>query len=756
MHSIAIQKEDLFGQVRTFSQTIFNNLQLKDSKGLLNSDYMNLYNGISTFADKGPRKHGENLHEKGLFELFNAQLSSFFEGIFKSLNEKKGIAYLEEFVECSTNYSFYAGWLVRLFKYLDQFYMKRLSMDLTRVSFEKFKSTFLNNIQYELFAEVFNLLDNEREGFESNKTLILKVIKFYFMMCYDKDIKLEYDKDRNQFQFTGINQSNDFEFYKKEFETKLIENIKNYYLTKINTRWITETSSEFISQSLEALKREESMAIFYYPISKDKIREFLKKLLIEDFYEQVLDNPKSGLKEMLMNGADVSIENCYNLYIHVDYIIKGKISEIVKNYIDTKALKIVPVIPLQNLKSIKDIEECFREFINLKKNAEHILEKFKNFLEVEKAIDNAFFSFFANDASARYLAMYFDGVLREVQHTKADQESNLPLLIKIFRFVSSRDEFFETYKKKLITRILDEIVQSFDYEKDCLSKLKKECGVLLSTIMNCESILKDTEGISKTVTSSFQEHPSFKKCDVKFSFNFKILEKSSYSSGLKKMINFEMIPELQKIISAFQLFYKENNQNRLIEFIFQDGISEIEFNVNASKKYRMTIQNDVLPIFMMFNSQESVEKREMIIRSGISEKILEDRLNVCENRKILLKENDTYKVNKSFSHPRLNVEFNKMKPKIEGVREEEKKNAVDPERDEVKIRRQNILDATLVRIMKSRITMSYSDLMADCTKLVQNVFKPDVKMIRGRIESLMERGYMGRDESNATILKYIS
>ena len=301
MHSIAIQKEDLFGQVRTFSQTIFNNLQLKDSKGLLNSDYMNLYNGISTFADKGPRKHGENLHEKGLFELFNAQLSSFFEGIFKSLNEKKGIAYLEEFVECSTNYSFYAGWLVRLFKYLDQFYMKRLSMDLTRVSFEKFKSTFLNNIQYELFAEVFNLLDNEREGFESNKTLILKVIKFYFMMCYDKDIKLEYDKDRNQFQFTGINQNNDFAFYKNEFETKLIDNIKNYYLKKINTRWITETSSEFISQSLEALKREENMAIFYYPISKDKIREFLKKLLIEDFYEQVLDNPKSGLKEMLMN-----------------------------------------------------------------------------------------------------------------------------------------------------------------------------------------------------------------------------------------------------------------------------------------------------------------------------------------------------------------------------------------------------------------------------------------------------------------------
>ena len=126
-----------------------------------------------------------------------------------------------------------------------------------------------------------------------------------------------------------------------------------------------------------------------------------------------------------------------------------------------------------------------------------------------------------------------------------------------------------------------------------------------------------------------------------------------------------------------------------------------------------------------------------------------------QNLQIFLKENDAYKVNKSFKHQRAKLELNRMKPKNEGKEEEQKKN-VDPEMDEVKIRRQNILDATLVRIMKFRITMSFHDLMADCTKLVQNVFKPDVKMIRGRIESLMERGYMGREANDNTILKYIS
>ena len=790
---IARTQSELFASISLASQTLKNNLEQTEFKAIPNEEYISLYNEIANFAENGPSKNQENLHEKQLFLCFNEQIATFFTGIKEKLENKAGILYLEEFVNCSRNYCYYAGYLVKFFRYLDQFHLKKKSTDLSKESFSMFKSQFLKTIQFDVFNEVFGLLDNEREGYDAKKTLILKVIQFYFLMCYDKNIRLEYDKELKQFFYSGINENHDYQFYRENFEEKLKENVKAFYYNKINSKWLTEGSSAFLHQALAAFKREEDMAISYYPISKEIIKELLKKLIIEEYYNVVLDN---GLMQMLINSSYEDLENCYRLYAQVEYILKEKIAKIVKEYVEFKAGKIT-TIPVKELKNSQEITHCFEEFITLKKDIEGKLEKFGNFIDIERGVDSAFYSFFVTDESARFLAIFFDNFLRKIQNNKTDQESDLQYLIKLFKYLSSRDEFFETYKKKLIARILDETIKSFDYEKDCLSKLKKECGVL-STITNCESILQHTEG-SKIITANFKE--KLKEYIVKINenkgkinenkgninenkgkinenkgnsheyifignsnanikgnineklmdFEFKILEKSSYNTS-KKPQNFELIYELQPIIKGFQQYYKEINQNRLIEFMFQDGISELFFITN--KKYRLKIFNDSLPIFMLFNNKTSIEKGEIEAKTGLSAKILEDRLNVCEKLKILTKNSDIYTVNQGFQSEKSIYDLYRIKPSYEGkimMEIEEIKGE-----DEVKIKRECILDATIVRVMKFHITRSYNELMGDCTKLVQNVFKPELTMIRKRIESLMERGYMGRDANDSKILKYIA
>lgn len=750
-------KDELFGLITNVTKTLLNSLECKISKSLTNAEYMRLYNGITDFANKGPKKNGKNLHEMELFDFFSLQITIFFQGIQKQLEKKTGISYLEEFVECSTNFTLYAGWLVRLFKYLDLYYLKLKGTDLCKESFLAFKSLFLKNIQYDIFIEVFFLLDIEREGFDSKKTLILKVIQFYFMMCYDKDIKLDYDKENKQFHFTGKNEKQDYHFYKTQFEAKLLENIKNFYLNKISNKWLTESSADFIFQSLEAFKREENMALTYYPLSKDIIKEKMKKIIIIDYFATVLDNPKSGLKIMLWNNSNDDLKNCYKLYIQDESILKQKICAIFKEFIEEKSKKIATT-PLSKLKNIQEITQCFESFIQFKKELEYKLEHFNNFLEIEKTIDDRFYSFFRNDDSARYLAIYFDFILRKIQRQNG-QDLEISSLIKLFKYLSSRDEFFEVYKKKLIARILDETIKSFDYEKDCLSKLKQECGVL-STIMNCESILQDTEGISKSTTKFFKDWLKQKECQTNFDFDIKILEKSSYAA--KNQQNFELIAEVHPIISMFHIFYQEINQNRLIEFIYQDGISEISFKTN--KYYRLTIFNDSLPIFLLFNTSISLEKKDILMKTNLSEKVLDDRLNVCEKLQILLKVNKNnndkliYTVNTNFRSDKISYELHKIKitKDAAGIKENTTKIINESEEEELKIKRQNALDAALVRIMKSRITMTYNELLGDCRKIVQHIFIPEVSMIRKRIESLMERGYMGRDENDSKILMYIS
>jgi hypothetical protein len=68
--------------------------------------------------------------------------------------------------------------------------------------------------------------------------------------------------------------------------------------------------------------------------------------------------------------------------------------------------------------------------------------------------------------------------------------------------------------------------------------------------------------------------------------------------------------------------------------------------------------------------------------------------------------------------------------------------------------RQNIIDAAIVRIMKSRKTEKHVQLMEEVIRQI-SVFKPQPQMIKERIESLIEREYLKRDDADRTIYIYL-
>ena len=61
--------------------------------------------------------------------------------------------------------------------------------------------------------------------------------------------------------------------------------------------------------------------------------------------------------------------------------------------------------------------------------------------------------------------------------------------------------------------------------------------------------------------------------------------------------------------------------------------------------------------------------------------------------------------------------------------------------------RENQLDATIVRVMKARKQLAYNDLLDEVTRLV-TTFSAQPKMIKARLESLIERDYIKRDDQD--------
>ncbi len=66
------------------------------------------------------------------------------------------------------------------------------------------------------------------------------------------------------------------------------------------------------------------------------------------------------------------------------------------------------------------------------------------------------------------------------------------------------------------------------------------------------------------------------------------------------------------------------------------------------------------------------------------------------------------------------------------------------------------IDAAMVRIMKSRNVLSWNELTSETIRSLKDRFQPDARMLKRRLESLIEREFMARDESNSKTIKVCS
>ena len=70
--------------------------------------------------------------------------------------------------------------------------------------------------------------------------------------------------------------------------------------------------------------------------------------------------------------------------------------------------------------------------------------------------------------------------------------------------------------------------------------------------------------------------------------------------------------------------------------------------------------------------------------------------------------------------------------------------------------RRHAVEATIVRVMKARNQLTHAQLTAEVTEMLLPRFKPDPKGIKRRIEDLIERDYIERDEEQPELYNYLA
>ena len=216
------------------------------------------------------------------------------------------------------------------------------------------------------------------------------------------------------------------------------------------------------------------------------------------------------------------------------------------------------------------------------------------------------------------------------------------------------------------------------------------------------------------------------------------------------------LPEaMTRSIDIFKEFYDLKTKHRRLTWIFTLGTCHINAILGKERKYQLVMNTMQAATLLLFNNGEKLSCEEVMERLNLPQTDVFRLLHSlsCVKYKLLLKHPENKTISKT-DHFELNVNF---KDKLAKLRvplpplEEKKKVLEDVNKD-----RRYAIDAAVVRTMKARKVLKHSELMQEVLAQLKQSFRPDVKMIKRRIEDLISREYLERDEDNPQVFKYMA
>ncbi|KAI0166089.1 cullin-4A [Xylariaceae sp. FL1272] len=333
----------------------------------------------------------------------------------------------------------------------------------------------------------------------------------------------------------------------------------------------------------------------------------------------------------------------------------------------------------------------------------------------------------------------------------AELDRQLDQALELFRFIEGKDVFEAFYKQDLARRLLMGRSASADAERSMLAKLKGECGSNFTR--NLEQMFKDQQ-IARDEMSSYKEwRENIGKDSTKLDLNVSILSAAAWPTYADDEL---LLPEeLQSQLEQFTAYYSSKHTGRRLTW--KQSLAHCVLRANFKKGAKELLVSAYQAVILtLFNDGNDVLSYQQISeRSGLKGQDLIRTLQslACGKIRVLVKNpkgkdvnpTDVFKVNDSFSDPKYRVKINQIQ-----LKETVKENKDTHER--VAQDRQFETQAAIVRIMKSRKTMTHANLAAEVINQTRKRGAVDTAEIKKNIEKLIEKEYLERGENSYTYL----
>ncbi|VDL69346.1 unnamed protein product [Nippostrongylus brasiliensis] len=625
---------------------------------------------------------------------------------------------------------------------------------------------------------VLDLIRRERNGETISRKLIRDVtdcygrlahLSYFFRILQEKpDIRLvvelgiEDEETPDQVRSGQANPNAKLKVYVEHFEAKFLRETENYYANEAQAFLEHNPLTEYMKKVERRLEDERARCDMYlHMATQEPLSKTCEKVLIETQLE-LFQNEFGALLEA---NKDDDLARMY------------KLCERVEDGLNNLRLALESHITKEGLAAIEKVADT--AFTDAKLYVTTILgvhnrysslvgNAFQNESGFIQALDKAATTFINKNAvtqrapqqmskSPELLAKYCDQLLRK--SSKMPEESELEEMLTqvmvVFKYIEDKDVFSKFYTKMFSKRLISETSASEEAEVSLINKLKQMCGFEYTNRLS--KMINDTQ-ISKDSSVEFRDYCSNRNIDLGIDFSMLILSSGSWPA--LPTLKMHLPQKLNVAIEHFTSFYNSKHSGRKLTWVLSQSRGEM-YAFGFGKKYVFTTTTAQMAALLLFNDSMEYSIGSLVASLGMDKKTLSQVLISLVKNDVLkssenldasadVKDDVTISLNKSYSNKKVKVDLSKMVMRTDPKQETEhvQKN-VDEDR-------KSVINACIVRIMKTRKRISHSQLMTEVLQQLSTRFKPSVEMVKRCIGQLIEKEYMRRDEAAREMYEYMA
>ncbi|XP_047972459.1 cullin-3A-like [Salvia hispanica] len=681
--------------------------------------YRNAYNMVL-------HKFGEKLYS-GLVSTMTLHLQS----MSKSIEDAQGASFLDELNAKWNDHNKALQMIRDILMYMDRTFIPsthktpvhELGLNLWRdyvIHSSKIQSRLLNTI--------LELIQRERTGEVINRGLMRNIIK----MLMDLGPSV----------------------YQEDFEKPFLNVSADYYRAESQEYIECCDCADYLKKAERRLNEEIDRVSHYLDTKTEpKITNVVEKEMIANHMLRLVHMENSGLVKMLLDDKSEDLARMYNLFRRVSDGL-STIRDVMTSHIRDTGKQLV-TDPEKSKNPVEFVETLLEK---RDKYDKIISSAFSNDKTFQNALSSSFEYFInLNPRSPEYISLFVDDKLRKGLKGVKDEDVELILdkVMILFRYLQEKDVFEKYYKQHLAKRLLSGKTVSDDAERSLIVKLKTECGYQFTSKL--EGMFTDMKTSQDTMQGFYAA------CGAELgngpTLVVQVLTTGSWPTQSTNTCN--LPAELSTLCEKFRSYYLGTHTGRRLTWQTNMGTADLRATFGNVHKYELNVSTYQMCVLMLFNNTEHLSYKEIEQATEIPSSDLKRCLQslACVKGKNVLRkepmskdigEDDAFSVNDNFTSKLRKVKIGTVIAQKES----------EPEKQETRQRveedRKPQIEAAIVRIMKSRRVLDHNNIIAEVTKQLQSRFLANPGEIKKRIESLIERDFLERDNADRRLYRYLA